>query len=89
MASCHGDGQLKNKLALLCCAVIYLTTVVPSQISLFLSKVSDQDSALSKLSSLRQAVADQNEDTWGQKWGFKLDVFFNTAFVGMLYSLNM
>jgi hypothetical protein len=34
-------------------------------------------------------VANSNRDTAAQKWGYTLDKFFNTAYVGILYSLNI
>ena len=42
-----------------------------------------------ELNSLRQVITDKNEDTYGQKWGFKLDIFCNTAYVGILYTMNI
>ena len=68
---------------------MYLTDVVPSQWAAFRSKVSVDNTAKSKLHSLRQAVANENRDTPAQKRGFKLDVFFNTTYVGILYTLNI
>ena len=78
-----------RQIAILCVSLMYLTTIVPSQLELFLSMESDVDSSVSKLNSMRQATRDQNEDNFGQKWGYKLDHFFNTAYVGIVYSLNI
>ena len=76
---CEGDGSPNNRFAILCVVLMYITTIVPSQIELFMNKVANADNAISKLNSLRQVITDKNEDTYGQKWGFKLDIFCNTA----------
>ena len=86
---CEGDGSPNNRFAILCVVLMYITTIVPSQIELFMNKVANADNAISKLNSLRQVITDKNEDTYGQKWGFKLDIFCNTAYVGILYTMNI
>ena len=68
---------------------IYLILIVPSQWQLLVAKLGDSQSALSKLSSLRTSVWEQDEDTVPQKIGYKLDVWLNTGFVCLLFGWYM
>ena len=86
---CNRDGSDDNKTLIFAVFLIYVLMVVPSQWQLLYAKLGDSQSALSKLSSLRTSVWEQDEDTLPQKIGYKADVWMNTGFVCGLYILNM
>ena len=86
---CLGTGKTINKLTILSVLLIYLTTIVPTQLQQFLGVTSDMDSARAKLSSLRRVIAHEGKDSNSQAVGYTLDRFFNTAFVAVLYSINI
>lgn len=77
------DGTYGFIMILMVC-IIYFTKVVPDQLHEFTRIMTDDDSGFSKLSSLRQLVWDQDEDTFLMKLGYRLDVTMNTAFACIL-----
>lgn len=64
--------SLNQKLMIFAVILLYLSKVVPDQFYTFVRKVADDDSGISKLTSLRQLVWDQDEDTFLMKIGFRM-----------------
>ena len=69
--------------------IFYLVRVVPDTLATFYNTFGRHSSVFSRLMSLRQNLWEQNDDTIGQMIGYKLDLYMNTAYVSLLYFLNV
>ena len=82
-------GDVKNTIVILGIVTLYAVKVVPDLFCSFYETVGTADSLYSRLMSLRQRIADKNEDTAVQKIGYIMDLAMNTCFKCSLYALNL
>uniref|UniRef100_A0A7S4M9V9 Uncharacterized protein n=1 Tax=Odontella aurita TaxID=265563 RepID=A0A7S4M9V9_9STRA len=83
----YRDGTY-HAMTLVICA-LYLVRVVPDTLITFHNTMGAQNTAYSRLLSLRQLLWSQGDDTLAQMFGYKLDIYMNTAYVSALYLLNI
>lgn len=67
----------------------YLFKVVPDTFDSFYNVLGAADTAYSKLQSLRHEIWKQRKDRVGQIVGYQMDISMNTAYVCLLYMLNV
>ncbi|GMH61152.1 hypothetical protein TrST_g391 [Triparma strigata] len=70
-------------------ALYYLFKVVPDTMVSFYNTAGTADTSYSKIMSMRKMVWDQGDDRVLQMLGYKADLYMNTAFECLLYSLNL
>jgi hypothetical protein len=70
--------------------ILYLSKIVPDAVFNFLRSVGEGVDAHSKVMALRKLIWDRGEDfNLGQMVGYKLDLYMNTGYVCLLYTLNL
>ncbi|GMH71297.1 hypothetical protein TrLO_g1922 [Triparma laevis f. longispina] len=82
-------NSLHGKIMVTLVALYYLFKVVPDTMYSFYNTAGTADTSYSKIMSMRKMVWDQGDDNVGQMIGFKADLYMNTAFECVLYSLNL
>lgn len=82
---CAGESKLNGKAIIFSVLIMYVTTVVPEVLLRFYRTVGDAATSYSRLSSLRQMVWRQQDDTIVQKMGYKMDMYMNAGYPALLY----
>jgi len=88
-ASWEGE-KFYGKCMMFTIVIMYLTKIVPDCFYNFFRSLGDGNDAHSKIMSMRKMQWDRGDDyNIGQMMGYKLDLYMNTGYICMLYTLNL
>ena len=84
------DDRFYGKMMMFTIVVMYLTKIVPDCLFSFFRSLGDGNDAHSKIMSLRKNMWERGDDfNLGQMVGYKCDLYMNTGYVCILYTLNL
>lgn len=86
---CVPTGSLGGKIMNVAVLAVYIIRVVPDSFYSFFNTAGSNDTPYSRLNSLRKIVWDQGDDTVGQMVGYKAQLYMNTAYIVVLYSIML
>ncbi len=84
------QDKIYGKAMMFTIVVLYLSKIVPDAVFNFVRSIGEGDDAHAKIMALRKKMWDRGDDyNLVQMLGYKLDLYMNTVYVCLLYTLNL